>query len=58
MASYLNRKKEDLVQSKFLGIIFLHKIFCLKNFKDQDSSKFTGGLDSVKYGKLFYTHRV
>ena len=37
-------KKKDLVHSKSEWQNFLHKIF-VKKFIDQDSSKFTGGLD-------------
>ena len=54
MASYLHEKKEGLVHIKFNGIMFTFS-FLLKFFKDQDSSKFIGGLDkggldSVEYG--------
>ena len=51
---YLNRKKEDLVHSKFEGIRNIRS-FVEQNFRDKDSSKFTGRLDkgwldSVEYG--------
>ena len=56
ISSYLNRKNkksEDLVYSKFKGIV--KKKFVENFFKDRDSSNFTGGLDkegldSVEYG--------
>ena len=57
-ASYLNRKKQK--NRRFSSKLVLRHIFFQKNFvenffKDQNSSKFTGGLDkggldSVEYG--------
>ena len=47
------QQKWDLVHSKLEGIIFYIKFLLDKIFKDQDSSKFTVGLDSVEYSILF-----
>ena len=57
---YLNRKKKKIGRSSSQWVRrynFLHKIFYEKILKDQDSLKFTGGLDkggldSVEYGIL------
>ena len=53
MASYLKRKNKKIknqIHSKFEGIIFCINFFVKKIFKEQDFSKFTGGLDKVEYG--------
>ena len=48
----VSKVKKDLVHSKSECVIFFIKNL-LNNFIDQDSSKFTGGHDSIEYGKAF-----